>query len=328
MYTIQACKGKGVFGIPEGAFVLWYQWGPVYRQEGRTGVMKTLGYYNGQYDEIDKMYIPMNDRVHWFGDGVYDAGPCRNYHIFALDEHVDRFFNSARLLDIQLPVTKDELKDLLNDLVKKMDQGSLFVYVQATRGTAPRNHAFTEGPANLWVTLTEAHIHDGTEPIKCITEPDTRFYHCNVKTLNLIPSCVAAEHAKRAGAQETILYRHNMQDRVTECAHSNCHIIKGGKLYTAPTDELILPGIARAHLIRMCKELGYGVSETPYDLETLQNADEILVTSSSNLCLRCTELDGKSVGGRAPEMYEDIRSHLLAEFEAATAGESFPEQRG
>ena len=96
--------------------------------------MKTLGYYNGRYDEIENMMIPMNDRVHWFGDGVYDAGPCRNYHIFAIDELVDRFFNSAALMDIKMPVTKDALKDLLNELVKKMDTGKLFVYYQLTRG--------------------------------------------------------------------------------------------------------------------------------------------------------------------------------------------------
>ncbi len=288
------------------------------RLQTERNSMKTLGYYKGKYGEIDEMMIPMSDRVHWFGDGVYDAGPCRNYHIFAIDEHIDRFFNSAALLEIQMPVTKQELKDLLNELVKKMDTGNLFVYYQVTRGSGPRNHVFTEGPGNLWITLTPAEIRDGKTPIKCITEQDTRFYHCNVKTLNLIPSCVAAEHAKRAGAQETILYRHNMQDRVTECAHSNCHIIKDNKLYTAPTDELILPGIARAHLIRMCKKLGYGVAEVPYDLDTLRNAQEILVTSSSNLCLYVNELDGKPVGGGAPEMLENIRSHLIDEFMEAT----------
>ena len=79
--------------------------------------MKTLGYYNGKYGELSEMSVPMNDRVCWFGDGVYDAGPARNYKIFALEEHIDRFFNSAGLLKIQMPVTKQELRDLLYDLV-------------------------------------------------------------------------------------------------------------------------------------------------------------------------------------------------------------------
>ncbi len=278
--------------------------------------MKNLGYYNGKYDELENMMIPMNDRVCWFGDGVYDAGPARNYHIFAMDEHVDRFFNSAALLDINMPVTKQELKDLLNDLVKKVDTGNLFVYYQVTRGTGIRNHVFTEGKGNLWVMLTPAEASDGKTPIQVITEPDTRFYHCNIKTLNLIPSVMAAEKAKKAGCAEAILYRPG--ERVTECAHSNCHILKDGKLFTAPTDELILPGIARAHLIKKCKELGIAVSETAFHLDDLKKAEEIIVTSSSKLCMRVDKLDGQPVGGKNPELFEKIRKAIVDEFLEAT----------
>ena len=89
--------------------------------------MKTLGYYNGKYDEIDKIMIPMSDRSHWFGDGVYDATCARNYKIMAIDEHVDRFFNSARLLDINLGFTKEYLKNLLNELVQKLDDDELYI---------------------------------------------------------------------------------------------------------------------------------------------------------------------------------------------------------
>ena len=169
--------------------------------------MKTLGYYNGKYGELEEMSIPMNDRVCWFGDGVYDAGPSRNYKIFALDEHIDRFFNSAGLLDIEMPVTKEELKELLQEMVNKMDTGDLFVYYQVTRGTGVRDHAYTKGPGNLWIMLKPAEISDGIEPIKLITVEDTRFLHCNIKTLNLIPSCVATEKAKKAGCQEAVFYR-------------------------------------------------------------------------------------------------------------------------
>ena len=281
--------------------------------------MKTLGYYNGKYGELEEMSIPMNDRVCWFGDGVYDAGPSRNYKIFAIDEHIDRFFNSAGLLDIEMPVTKEELKELLQEMVNKMDTGNLFVYYQVTRGTGVRDHAYTKGPGNLWIMLKPAEISDGIEPIKLITVEDTRFLHCNIKTLNLIPSCVATEKAKKAGCQEAVFYR--VGGRVTECAHSNVHIIKDGKLVTAPTDNLILPGIARAHLIRMCKKLGIPVSETPYTLKELFEAEEVLVTSSSNLCLHACEIDGKPVGGKNPELLEKIRAALLGEFYEKTAAE-------
>lgn len=187
--------------------------------------MKTLGYYNGRFDELERMQIPMNDRVCFFGDGVYDAGPCHSYHIFALDEHVDRFFANAAALRIQMPYTKEELKDLLRNLVKKLDTGDQFVYYQVTRGTGIRNHEFTEGPGNLWVMLKPAPIPSLKEKIRLITVEDTRFFHCNIKTLNLIPNVMASQKAKEEGCQEAVFHR---GDRVTECAHSNCHILKGG----------------------------------------------------------------------------------------------------
>lgn len=284
-------------------------------KQGRL-LMKTLGYYNGKFGELEDMSIPMNDRVCWFGDGVYDAGPCRNYKIFAIDEHIDRFFNSAGLLKIKMPVTKEELKALLHDMVLKMDTGDLFVYYQVTRGTGIRNHAFTEGIGNLWISLTPAEISDGIAPIRMITTEDTRFFHCNIKTLNLIPSVMAAQRAKEAGCQESVFYRPG--GRVTECAHSNVHIIQDGMLRTAPTDNLILPGIARAHLIRMCKKLEIPVNETAFTLDDLYQAEEVLVTSSSNLCLHASEIDGKPVGGKQPELLERIRKALLDEFYEAT----------
>ena len=278
--------------------------------------MKTLGYYNGRFDEVENMMIPMNDRVSYFGDGAYDAGPCRNYHIFALDEHVDRFFSSASKLEIIMPISKDELKALLRELVKKLDSPDQFVYYQVTRGTGMRNHVFTEGAGNLWVMLKPASISDGTKPIKLVTTEDTRFFHCDIKTLNLIPSVMASEKAKRAGADECIFYRPG--GRVTECAHSNVHILKNGELWTAPTDNLILPGIARKHLIKACNAKGVPVHEEPYSLDTLLGADEILVTSSSNLCLRALEIDGKAVGGKDGETYEKLRCEVLREFLEAT----------
>ena len=269
--------------------------------------MERLGYYNGNYGPLEQMMIPMNDRVSWFGDGVYDAGPCRNYKIFALNEHVDRFFRSADKLKIVMPVTKDELKDLLNDLVKKMDTGNLFVYYQVTRGTGVRKHAFTEGAGNLWITLNPAEISDGHTPIQLVTMEDTRFFHCDIKTLNLIPSVMASQKAAENGCAEAVFYRPG--GRVTECAHSNVHILKNGILYTAPTDNLILPGIARAHL---------AYEETAFSLNELFDADEVIVTSSSNLCLRADQIDGIKVGNKDSDTYERLREYLLNEFYQAT----------
>lgn len=279
--------------------------------------MKNLGYYNGQFGEAEDMMIPMNDRVCYFGDGVYDATYSRNYKIFALDEHIDRIYNSAALLKIEIGQTKEEMKAILNEMVSKMDTGSNFVYWQVTRGTGKRNHVFpTDGSkANLWITISHKDIVDVYKKIKLITLEDTRFLHCNIKTLNLIPSVMASQKAKEANCDETVLHRNG---RVTECAHSNVHIIKDGIFMTAPTDHLILPGIARAHLIKACKKLGYGVDETPFTLDEMMNADEVIVSSSGSLCLAAEVIDGKPVGGKAPEMLKAIQDEVLREFMEAT----------
>ena len=104
--------------------------------------MTNLGYYNGKYGPLEEMTIPMNDRVSYFGDGVYDATYTANHVIFALDEHVDRLFRSMEMIRIQPDKTKEEVKELLKDMVRKVDSPDQFVYIQVTRGTAPRAHVF------------------------------------------------------------------------------------------------------------------------------------------------------------------------------------------
>ncbi len=275
--------------------------------------MQNIGYYNGREGLIEEMMIPMNDRACYFGDGVYDATCCKNNCIYLLEDHLDRFFNSAGLLRIELPYTKSELGDILNGLVRKVDADEKFVYWQASRGTAPRNHLFPAVKSNLYITVTPAPLPDLSRPIKLITVEDTRFLHCNIKTLNLIPSVMAAQKADEAGCQEAVLHR---GDRVTECAHSNVSIIKNGMFITAPTDHLILPGIARMHLIRACKALCIPVDETPFTLEDLRSADEIIVSSSSKFALSCCELDGRPAGGGAPDLLRAIQNEVMREFHA------------
>ena len=277
--------------------------------------MKNLGYYNGKIGLIEEMTVPMNDRAGYFGDGIYDATYSRNHIIYALDEHIDRFYNSARLVEMEVPMSKAELSALLCDLVRRVDDGEQFVYWQLTRGTSPRNHAFPDVKPNLWVMLKPAAVKDTYQRIRLVTAEDTRFYHCNIKTLNLLPNVLASQHAEMAGAQETVFHR---GDRVTECAHSNVHIIRNETLITAPTDNLILPGIARANLIRFCRDLGIPVDESPFTLDELMDADEIIVSSSGSFCLAACEIDGKPVGGKAPALLRSIQDAAVRDFETST----------
>ncbi len=274
--------------------------------------MRTLGYYNGTVGELDEMSVPMLDRACYFGDGVYDVTYSRNHIIYALEEHVDRFFASAALLSIEPPMTKEELCSLLSSLVARLDCGEQWVYFQLSRGTAPRSHAFPEGArANLWIMLKPAEIKDTYAPMRCITMEDTRFYHCNVKTLNLLPNVLATQATVEAGVDECILHR---GETVTECAHSNLSILKDGVLITHPANELILAGTGRAHLMAECRTQGIPVAERPYTLSEMLDADEILITSASALCIRVTEVDGKPVGGKAEATVRSLQDALYADF--------------
>ena len=274
--------------------------------------MKTLGYYNGTVDELDRITVPMLDRACYFGDGVYDVTYSRNYRIYALEEHVSRFFQSAAMLGIRLQHTEEELCQLLTSLAQRLDEGEQWVYFQASRGTAPRSHAFPENAcSNLWIMLKPATIKDTYAPMRCITMDDTRFLHCNIKSLNLLPNVLATQATVEAGVDECILHRDGV---VTECAHSNLSILKNGRLLTHPANRYILAGTGRAHLILACKEHGIEVEERAFTLEEMMDADEVIITSASALCVRVSEVEGKAVGGRASEMLRMLQDALLQDF--------------
>ena len=274
--------------------------------------MKTLGYYNGVIDELDKMTVPMLDRACYFGDGVYNVTYSRNYKIYCLEEHIERFFTGAKNLKITPPFSKEDLAKLLRDLVKKLDCGNLWVYFQLSRGTDFRMHAFPQNARpNLWVMLRPAEIRDTYQPMRCITMEDTRFYHCNIKSLNLIPNVLATQATAEAGVDEAILHRGSI---VTECAHSNLSILKNETLITHPANELILAGTGRAHLIACCKHFGIPVEERTYSLSEMLDADEIIVTSASALCVQVVEIDGKAVGKKGSATLKKLQDTLLKDF--------------
>ena len=281
--------------------------------------MKVLGYYNGVCGPLEEMTVPMNDRACYFGDGVYEAAMARNGVIFGLDEHMDRLFNSAGLLDIQIPYTKKELADILYELLGKMDDSEIFIYWQISRGTAMRKHEFPEAgvTANLWITMKPGSCKEPDSSLKLITVEDTRFFHCNIKTLNLLPNVMASQKAVAAGCDEVVVHP---GDNVTEGAHTNVSKLKDGVFNTPPTPPFILPGITRMHLIQECKKLLIPVDETPFTLEELFDADEIIVSSTSKLCSAACELDGKPVGGKDTALLRKLQESYYKRYLETTKG--------
>ena len=223
-----------------------------------------------------------------------------------LDDHLRRFYRSAKKIDIDIPMPFEELRAMVLDFCRRIDSPDAMAYVQATRGVGMRNHPYAGAgdKPSLWAFVRPSKMRDPFGVYKCITVEDKRFFYCNIKTINLLPAVIYTQRAEEAGCDETILHR---GDRVTECAHSNVHILKDGALKTAPCDNLILPGITRAHRIAQCREMGIPVIEEPFTVREMMAADEVFFTSASALCCRIEEIDGQKVGGRAPELIARIQ---------------------
>ena len=275
--------------------------------------MKGLAWYNGKTAPVEEMMIPMCDRSTFFGDGVYDATAVANGVPFALKEHIDRFWASFSALRIPFAMSKAELEELLLRLCRQVEGPCQILYWQTTRGSAPRSHAFPPSsvPANLLCTISPFSMAPHTKRLRLITTEDTRYLHCNIKTLNLLPNVMAAQKAAEAGCDETVFHR---GDTVTECAHSNIMILQNGALRTMPLCNLILPGITRGHLLGIARQNGIPVVEEAFTVADMMQADEVIVTSSGALCCAADEIDGKPVGGRAPALLATLQQAYNARF--------------
>ena len=279
--------------------------------------MKSVGYYNGAMGPLEEMTVPMGDRALYFGDGIYEAALVANGVVFALEDHLDRMYNSLRLLEIPFAMEREQVRQELYKVVRAAEEAPVqLLYWQISRGVCPRNHPFPKDTAPSLMIYVKPHAMKPLDrPYKLISMEDIRFKLCNIKTLNLIPSVLANQRAVERGCDEAVLHRGS---RVTECAHSNISILKDGVLRTAPTDELILPGITRKHLLALAREHGIPVEEKPFSMVELMNADELLVTSSSALCIPVESVDGIPVGGRDPKLLKLLQDAYLEKFHRET----------
>ena len=279
---------------------------------------KNVGYYNGELGALEEMKVPMGDRALYFGDGIYEATCVANRVPFAIEDHLDRMYNSLRLLEIPFRMERAEIRAELQKVIDAAEDSPIhFLYWQISRGVCPRNHPFPgQEVSPTLMAYVKPHVMKPLDvPYKLISMEDIRFKLCNIKTLNLIPSVLANQRAVERGCQEAVLHRGS---RVTECAHSNVSILKDGVLRTAPTDELILPGITRKHLLALAREHGIPVREEPFSMTELMNADEVIVTSSSALCIRGASVDGIPVGGKDPERLKLLQDAYWAKFQRET----------
>jgi D-alanine transaminase len=236
---------------------------------------------NGEILPAAEARLGIEDRGFQFADGVYEVIRLYDGHPFALRAHLERLWRSA--VDIQLtpPLTTDALAFEIKRLIRHSHADNGMVYVQLTRGVAPRNHLFPEDvePTLLFYTRTLASLPGPGEGegIKLLAVPDERWKRCWIKAISLLPNVLAKNAAVAAGADEAAFVDLGF---VTECSTSNLFAVIGGKLVTHPIGTKVLAGVTRMHIIELAEQFGIEVDERAIREEEAPRAEELFITAT------------------------------------------------
>ncbi len=273
--------------------------------------MTTKAYFNGEIGNMDEMVIPLSDRSVFYGDAVYDAVLVLGKKPFALGLHLDRLYRSCELTDIAFTMPREKLLEEIDRLLAASEGESLMLYLQVTRGAAPRKHEYPAGVSpNLIMFASPINVAPKDKRASLLSIEDMRFQYCNIKTTNLMPNVFASEKATRAGATEALMHR---GERVTEGAHSSILMIKDGVVVMPPLDELVLPGITRRVLHDVCDKNGIPVAVRAFTVDEIMHADEIILCSTTKNILYVYDIDGTPVGGKDQALAQRLQALFLDE---------------
>ncbi len=274
-----------------------------------------LAYLNGWLGPLEDAVVSVNDRGYIFGDGVYEVIRVYNGVMFAWEEHLQRLAVSAEAVEIALPWSLTELKDIAEDVLSKSGIKEAMIYIQVTRGTAPRNH-LPEAGLRPSLLVTVRHIPEippvlYSEGVKVITVPEFRWQMRHVKSISLQASVLARHKAQQAGAAEAVFVLPD--GTVTECASSNIFIVKDGVLMTHPADNQILAGVIRHFVLKTADSLGLEVRVKPFKISELMQAEEVFITGTVAEIVPVSNVDGANIGnGRPGSLTRRIYSGLAA----------------
>ncbi|MGD0152947.1 MAG: D-amino acid aminotransferase [Thermacetogeniaceae bacterium] len=264
--------------------------------------MESIAWVNGVITSLADARVSFLDRGYLFGDGVYEAMKVVDGRIFALPNHLDRLERSMEAIRIRPDWARAELERTIQELVARSGLSAALIYMQVTRGVAPRQHAFSPDlTPTLAIFVSDPHPvapETREKGVKAITVADERWAHPHIKTLNLLPNVLARQEAAEQGAYEAIFIRDGRL--VTECSSSNVFAVIDDLIVTPPTDGRILPGVTRDLLLTAAREANYPVREDYITLEELRGAGEIFITSTGVEALGVVDLDGQPVGDGAP----------------------------
>jgi D-alanine transaminase len=260
-----------------------------------------LCYLNGEYKPLSQATVNVLDRGFVFGDGIYDVAPVYGRKLFRFDEHLARLDRSLAKIRIANPLSREAWLERCRKLVAALAESEgvadQVVYIQVTRGVAPRDHVMPEGVAPTVFMMsspmkpaTAEQRHHG---VACTTARDFRWERGDIKSISLLGNVLARQLSADHGALETIMFRDGW---LTEAAASNVWIVKDGALLGPPKSEHVLEGIRVELLRELCEEEGIAYILKPISEADVGSADEVILSSATKEVLPVTKIDGEPVG--------------------------------
>ncbi len=263
--------------------------------------MPELAFVNGKIMPIDQAVVPIEDRGYQFGDAVYEVVAGIKGRLFAMEEHLDRLERSIH--ELALPgIPREEIKAAIENLYVQSGLEEAILYLQISRGVAPRNHAFPGNPIPQFIMTVrenkEVESPKWNTGVSVITVEDIRWGRCDIKTVQLLPNSMAKQKARDAGVYDAIFV--SKEGIVREASSANAFIVKDNILKTHPLTSNLLPGITRKILLNLCRKIDQPVKEVFYTREELYFADEVFLTGTTTDVLPVIEVDGRWIGSGKP----------------------------
>lgn len=257
--------------------------------------------FNGEIVEKSEVNIDIEDRGYQFGDGIYEVIRVYNGHLFTKDEHIQRLYESAEKISIRIPFSKKDLMQRLEELVETNQLDTGIIYLQITRGTYTRQHGF---PSEEIIPTYVAYTREMPIPqvsmdngVKGLLVEDIRWLRCDIKSLNLLGNILAKQQAAEAGCYEAIQHR---GEEITEGSSSNVFIVKDNCVITRPATNLILNGITRQVILKLCKENGIEYKEQIFTVNDLKQADEVFISSTTSEVMPIVQINELQINSGTP----------------------------
>jgi D-alanine transaminase len=278
-------------------------------------------YLNGEFLPPDEAKISVFDRGFIFGDGVYEVIPAYGRRLFRLTPHMDRLDRSLAAIGIANPLSRPQWQAMLERLLAENPGDDQYLYVQITRGVAPRDHAYPDGVRPTVFAYAQALSPPDAELVEngiaVVTAADIRWQRCDIKAIALLANVMSRQQALEQGVTEAILVRNG---RVTEGAASNIFAVLDGVLRTPPKGRQILPGITRDLVVELAHQHGIACEETDFSEAELLAAGEVWLTSSTKEILPITRINDQAIGDGHPgelfarmyRIYQDYKSAFRA----------------